>query len=130
MFLVYILMGINMYAGDFLSLRYDKPASRWMEALPLGNGRLGLMVYGNTYEEIISLNEISFWKGAHNIEANKGENGKYFKEIRDLILENKLDEAHRIASSNLEGDMSSFGTHLQVGDLKLNLRTNINNIIL
>lgn len=48
-------------------LWYDKPASIWLEALPVGNGRLGGMVYGGTQSDQIQLNEDSFWSGGpHN----------------------------------------------------------------
>ena len=43
---------------------YTKPAAQWEEALPVGNGRLGAMVYGRTNEEIIQLNEDTYWSGS------------------------------------------------------------------
>ena len=46
-----------------LKLWYDKPASEWTEALPLGNSRLGAMVYGGPAEEELQLNEETFWLG-------------------------------------------------------------------
>ena len=48
-------------------LWYSKPASHWLEALPIGNSHLGAMVYGGTNEEEIQLNEETFWSGSpHN----------------------------------------------------------------
>ena len=50
-----------------LQLRYDRPAERWVEALPIGNGRLGAMIYGGTHHEELQLNEESVWGGSpHN----------------------------------------------------------------
>ena len=46
-----------------LTLHYDRPAAYFEEALPLGNGRLGAMVYGGTEAERISLNDITLWTG-------------------------------------------------------------------
>ena len=46
-----------------LKLWYNQPASEWMEALPIGNGSLGAMVYGRTDTEIIKLNHDEFWAG-------------------------------------------------------------------
>ena len=45
-------------------LWYDKPATHWVEALPLGNGRLGAMVYGGVESDTIQLNEDTFWSGS------------------------------------------------------------------
>lgn len=47
-----------------LTLRYDRPADYWVEALPLGNGRLGAMVYGGIPRDTIQLNEDTFWSGS------------------------------------------------------------------
>ena len=49
--------------GDKLKLRYDKPAKLWNEALPIGNGRLGAMVFGSPSQEKIQLNENTLWQG-------------------------------------------------------------------
>ena len=46
-----------------LRLQYDRPAKNWNEALPLGNGRLGAMVFGGVAQEIVQLNEDTFWSG-------------------------------------------------------------------
>ncbi|WP_300877466.1 glycoside hydrolase N-terminal domain-containing protein, partial [uncultured Duncaniella sp.] len=48
--------------GDYC-LWYSSPAEKWEEALPLGNGRLGAMVFGNPYEELYQLNEETLWSG-------------------------------------------------------------------
>lgn len=54
-------------ASRTLKLWYDEPASRWEEALPLGNGRLGVMVYGGSGREELQLNEETIWAGGpHN----------------------------------------------------------------
>jgi alpha-L-fucosidase 2 len=50
-------------AQTALTLHYDKPASTWTEALPIGNGRLGAMVFGNVADELIQLNEATLWSG-------------------------------------------------------------------
>ena len=55
-----------------LTLRYDRPADYWVEALPLGNGRLGAMVYGGIPQDTIQLNEDTFWSGSpyNNLNLN------------------------------------------------------------
>ena len=57
-----LLAGCNNQPED-LVLHYDKPAEFFEEALPIGNGRLGAMIYGGTVEERISLNDITLWTG-------------------------------------------------------------------
>lgn len=57
-----VFCGCVKSAGE-LTLWYDKPAKEWVEALPLGNGRLGAMVYGNPVNEEIQLNEETVWGG-------------------------------------------------------------------
>lgn len=50
-------------AQDNLRIWYDKPAGAWVEALPVGNGHLGAMVFGRPEEELIQLNESTLWSG-------------------------------------------------------------------
>ena len=51
----------NAQKGGKLKMWYDKPASNWNEALPLGNGRIAAMVFGNPAKEQLQLNESTFW---------------------------------------------------------------------
>lgn len=69
-------------------LWYTAPAGQWEESLPLGNGRLGMMPYGNPFNEKIVLNEISMWSGS---EANydNPEASKSLPEIQRLLKEGK-----------------------------------------
>ncbi len=55
-----------------LMLWYEKPASKWEEALPIGNGRIGAMIYGGTAEEHIQFNEETLWTGRPHDYSNKG----------------------------------------------------------
>src|SRR5689334_997717 len=50
--------------GQGQRLWYRQPARRWLEALPLGNGRIGAMVFGGVTEERVALNEVTFWSGS------------------------------------------------------------------
>ncbi len=76
-------------------LWYDKPATHWLEALPIGNSHLGAMVYGGTDSEEIQFNEETFWSGSphHN---NSEEAKAHLQEVRDLIFAGKEMEAHEI----------------------------------
>ena len=98
-------------------LWYDKPASIWLEALPIGNGRLGGMVFGGIQTDEIQLNEDSFWAGGpHN--NNSTTSAKYLKQVRDLIFSGKEQDAE-----NLINQQFIKGPHgmkyLSLGSLKL-----------
>ena len=98
-------------------LWYSKPASHWLEALPIGNSHLGAMVYGGVDVEQIQLNEETFWSGSPH--DNNNPNAKIaIKDVRKLIFEGNEQEAQGII------DRSFFkGPHgqkfLPLGDLNL-----------
>lgn len=88
-----------------LSLWYDKPATEWVEALPIGNGRLGGMVFGKTDYERIQLNEESMWSGSRTV-TDKPDAYKYLPQVRRLLFDEKYAEAQTIT----ERDMMAEGT--------------------
>ncbi len=69
-----------------MELFYKSPAKEWVEALPLGNGRLGAMVYGGYAHEIIQLNEETLWNGRFDKNADNPECAAHLSEIRDAIF--------------------------------------------
>ena len=80
-----------------LMLWYDKPAANWTEALPIGNGRLGAMVYGGVENEVIQFNEESLWTGQPHDYAHKGAY-EVLDELRELLWEGKQTEAHELGN--------------------------------
>lgn len=78
-----------------MELWYRTPAERWTQALPLGNGRLGAMVFGGTEEEKVCLNEDTFWSG-YPRPLDCGSKAEVFHEIRRLVMEGRLDQAQRL----------------------------------
>ena len=73
-------------------LWYDKPASQWLEALPVGNGRMGAMVFGGIEKETLQLNESSFWSGGpHN--NNSATSLQHLDEVRQLIFSGQEEKA-------------------------------------
>ena len=100
-------------------LWYAQPAKVWMESLPIGNGRLGAMTYGGIEEEKQALNESTMWSGQYNENQNKPFGREKMNQLRKLFFEGKLSEGNRIAGDNLHGNQTSFGTHLPIGDLKM-----------
>ena len=81
--------------GEDLQLWYNQPARKWTEALPVGNGRLGAMVFGGTAQERIQLNEDTIWAGPPVPEDRVGAY-EHIAEARKLIFEGKYAEAQRI----------------------------------
>ena len=100
-------------------LWYDKPASQWLEALPVGNSTLGAMVYGGTDTEEIQLNEETFWSGSpHN--NNSPEAKAYLPRVRQLIYDGKENEAHALIDKYFFKGPHGM-KYLPLGSLKLKL---------
>lgn len=79
-------------------LWYDKPAGIWLEALPIGNGSLGGMIFGGTKSAQIQLNEDTFWAGGpHNNNSNSSKN--YLGRVRELIFNGQESEAEKIINN-------------------------------
>lgn len=81
---------------------YSKPAEEWEKALPVGNGRLGAMVFGGIKEERIQLNEDTYWSGGPYSTVVKG-GYKVLPKIQKLIFEGKPIEAHKLFGRHLMG---------------------------
>ncbi|GLR16319.1 glycoside hydrolase family 95 protein [Portibacter lacus] len=81
---------------------YQKPAEVWEDALPVGNGRIGAMVFGGVSEERIQLNEETYWSGGPYNTVVKG-GYKKLPEIQKLIFDGKPIEAHKLFGRHLMG---------------------------
>ena len=102
-----------------LKLWYDRPAGTWNEALPVGNGRLGAMVFGGVTEDRIQFNEETLWTGAPNDYAHKGA-VNYLEEIRQLLREGKQEKAHSLAMKEFMSVPLRQTNYQPFGDLYLN----------
>lgn len=120
------LYGILLLTGIYgkaqennLKLWYNTPAGTvWENALPLGNGRLGAMVYGNPDKETIRLNEATIWSGSPNRNDNP-DALEALPEIRRLIFEGKYKDAQNLAEQKVQSK-KNFGQKYQpAGDLYL-----------
>ena len=99
-------------------LWYDKPASHWLEALPVGNSHLGAMVFGETDGEEIQLNEETFWSGSPH-DNNSPEAKAHLQEVRDSIFAGKEMAAHKLIDKYFfKGPHGQ--KYLTLGSLKLN----------
>lgn len=120
--LSFILIGIvsvvHAQQSD-LKLWYNEPSGRvWENALPIGNGRLGAMVYGNVPKEIIQLNEHTVWSGS----PNRNDNPKALAslpEIRKLIFEGRWKEAEKLCNETIISKTSHGQMFLPVGNLNI-----------
>lgn len=129
------LIGVQSFAQTD-KLWYDSPAKTWVEALPIGNGHLGAMVFGRTGKELIQLNHTDFWSGAPK-DWNNHNAAQYFPEVKALMKQKKYAEAEEL-SKKLQGAFTqsyqpladltmTFSDTTQIGeyyrDLDLNTST-------
>lgn len=83
-------------------LWYNKPAEKWTDALPIGNGRIGAMIYGGITEEHLQFNESTLWTGGPRNYQRDGA-AKYLPEIRELLFKGKQAEAEAVAEQHFMG---------------------------
>lgn len=110
-----------MGTNNVLKLWYGQPAdiqAGWNEALAVGNGRLGGMVFGGIVAERIQLNEDSEWYGGPR-DRNNPDALKYLPEIRKLIAGGEIDKAERLACMALSGTPEGQRHYEPLGDLYL-----------
>ena len=101
-----------------LKLWYEKPAANWNEALPLGNGRLGAMVFGTPGKERMQLNEESLWAGCP-VESYPPDYLKHLNEVRRLLFAGRNAEAHAYGENHLTASPTSFRSYEPLADLWL-----------
>ena len=95
-----ILISASVTAQNILYT--NKPAANWHEAFPIGNGRMGAMVYGKVFNERIQTNEDTFWAGGPR-KLQKPESKKYIEQVRKLIASGRTTEAEEIINSQIVG---------------------------
>jgi alpha-L-fucosidase 2 len=116
--------GQNDYSASAKSsgkmlLWYRQPGVKWLDALPLGNGYMGAMIFGGIQQERIALNESSFWSGRpHDYNDTNAIN--YFPQIRDLVFAGKFQDAEKMADDHFWGIPKGQQAYEPIGDLLLN----------
>jgi alpha-L-fucosidase 2 len=94
--LLLVLIHLKSFSQSNMKLWYAQPAKDWNEALPLGNGTLGAMIFGRTGEELIQLNEQTLWTGGPaNLNPNP-DAPKYLQPIRDAIFKDSIGQAVKL----------------------------------
>ncbi|MCP2027439.1 alpha-L-fucosidase 2 [Flavobacterium sp. HSC-32F16] len=117
LFLLLTLTGFSVFAQQDLKLHYNQPAVEWTEALPVGNGTLGAMVFGRVDSELIQLNEATLWSGGP---VAKNVNPDAFKNlalIREALIKEDFEKAN-VLTKNMQGPYSE--SFMPLGDLILN----------
>ncbi|MDR1758151.1 MAG: glycoside hydrolase family 95 protein [Bacteroidales bacterium] len=106
-------------ANSSWKLWYDRPANKWVEALPLGNGRLGVMVFGQPSQERLQLNEETIWAGEPN-DQNPPEARANLKKVQDLIFQKRFLEAEALVNETFFPTTLNDGMSYQpAGDLHI-----------
>ncbi len=103
---------------DDLTIFYTQPATQWCDALPVGNGRLGAMVYGGPRAERLYLSDLTFWSGEPSLENNNPDGPEIVPEVRRLLMDGDIAGGNKLAEQ-LEGRKLNYGTNLPVGNLHL-----------
>ncbi|WP_159884883.1 glycoside hydrolase family 95 protein [Paenibacillus puerhi] len=99
-------------------LWYEKPARAWTEALPIGNGRLGAMIFGKVNQERLQLNEDSVWYGGP-LHGDNPEGRRYFPEVRRLLMKGQQLEAEETAQMGMMSIPKSMRPYQPLGDLQI-----------
>jgi alpha-L-fucosidase 2 len=104
--------------ASLLKLWYKHPAKQWVEALPVGNGRLGAMIFGDPSNEVIQLNENTVWAGQPNRNDNTNAR-ESLPVVRQLIFDGKYKDAQDLVNENFISKTSHGMPYQTVGNLKL-----------
>ena len=104
--------------GSNLKLWYSRPGEQWIEALPVGNGRLGAMVYGRTARELIPLNEDTIWTGGP-YEPSAPLRAAELPDVRKLVFEGKYRKAQELLGRVFETEPRGHQKYQPLGTLKI-----------
>lgn len=108
----------NHYDNN-LKLWYNKPATAWEEALPLGNGTTGAMVFGKVVHERFQLNDHTLWSG-YPVDGNNPKGPEYLPQVRQAIFEGDYNKGAALFKKGLQGTYSA--RYLPLGDLWLDFK--------
>jgi alpha-L-fucosidase 2 len=94
--ILFLLFSFNTYSQKNMRLWYAQPAKDWNEALPIGNGTLGAMIFGRTEEELIQLNEQTLWTGGPANPNPNPDAPKYLQPAREAIFKDSISQAVKL----------------------------------
>ena len=111
-----IQLSVSARSTDELVLRFSEPARQWEEALPLGNGRIGAMVYGGVEKEMLCLNEVTLWSGVPKEGKYNPDARKHLPALRKALREDRFEDANNL-SKKMQGDYSQ--SYMPLGNMLL-----------
>ncbi|SDJ04801.1 alpha-L-fucosidase 2 [Pedobacter sp. ok626] len=114
-FLSFISLCCFSQNGKNLKLWYNKPAEKWVEALPVGNGKIGAMIFGGVEEELLQLNESTLWSGGPVKKDVNPEAKNYLPKLREALLKNEDYTAANDLSKKMQGLYTQ--SYLPMGDI-------------
>lgn len=106
-------------SGQDLSIWYDRPAREWTEAIPLGNGHMGAMLFGGVEREHLQLNEVTLYSGDPNRTYTSIDVRKKFPQVSELMKEEKYNEAQSMVAGEWLG--RNHQCYQPLGDLWMDL---------
>jgi len=115
-------LGFAAETESSYTLWYAREARRWLEALPIGNGRVGGMVYGGVGSERIALTESTVWSGAPGESDVNPDGREHLRQIRELFFQGDYAQGRQLCEKYLLGHPTNFGTNLPMLDLSLEMR--------
>ena len=116
-----IFLSLSAFAQQpDMTLRYDEPAKLWVEALPVGNGRLGAMIYGDPEHEILQLNENTLWAGQPHLNDNPNAK-EALPQVRQLIFDGNYTEAQDLVNQKFFSGKSGM-PYQTLGKLHLDFK--------
>ena len=147
-FLILLLVTAPTFAQQKkLVLWYNQPAKDWNEALPIGNGRLGAMIFGRTGDELIQLNEQTLWTGGPVNPNPNPEAPKYLQPVRNALFKDSIGQAVKllrkiqgpntqmyqplgdiILRQSLKGEVSNYYRDLNISNATATTRFTVNGV--
>ena len=117
---IILIAGCSLYAQNPSTSRllYEQPASLWTDALPIGNGRLGAMIFGRTHEELIQLNESTLWVGGP-YNSNGPGGFPYLDSIRKLVFAGQGKQAEEMFEKTMMARSWESARYLPLGNLRI-----------
>ncbi|SFE61865.1 alpha-L-fucosidase 2 [Paenibacillus algorifonticola] len=100
-------------------LWYNGPGEDWKQGLPIGNGRIGAVIYGGSEQETWCMTELTYWSGKKERIAGNGGGKAGLKRMREAFYKGDYNEGDRLAKEQLQPKKQNFGTNLSVCDMVL-----------
>lgn len=117
MIIFFLLSYLNNFAQSSVRLWFNKPATKWVEALPLGNGRIGAMIFGSVSEELIQLNESTLYSGGPVKQTINPEAYTYLPQIREALLKEEDYTKANALSKKMQGTFTE--SYMPLGDVMI-----------